>query len=341
MGVKHTLKDANRLLREGRVERAIAAYAAVLEEQPDDWQTANRLGDLYMQTGKTQEAVAQFTLVAQQLFDRGQMPKATALYKKVLKIVPDDDHARMQLGEIAAHQAKAAAERRRQAGGGQGALKLEGRIETLTRRADDKTALADGSPDAVAADTPADAAEPVASHPDPPANEASGDTPRRVEEAPQPTELDRVLQLNMMLIENEITAGRLRRARPLVGTMLADGPDGADRVLDLAKRMTAEQAEATVMCAEAIVDVGQRQDNWGVMAGAVRLLADWVPAQPEGRQWSPEQLQRLAQADAAARLETMRRERTAILQAFPDLAAKAGAQDSSRTDSSVIEPRVA
>ena len=194
---------------------------------------------------------------------------------------------------------------------------------------------ADGSPAA----TPADAAEGVASRPDPPADDrTSGETPRRLEEEPQPTDLNRQWQLKLMLIENEIRAGRLRRARQLVGTVLTDDPDGADRVVDLAKRMTGEQAEATVMCAEAILEAGQRRDNWEVTAEAVRGLAVWVPAQPEGRQWPPEQLQRLARADAAARLETLRRERTAILQAFPDLTAEGGGQDSGRTDSSVSAP---
>jgi hypothetical protein len=46
--VEPTLHDAHRLLREGRVDSAIDAYAAVLKGRPDDWITANRLGDLYV-----------------------------------------------------------------------------------------------------------------------------------------------------------------------------------------------------------------------------------------------------------------------------------------------------
>jgi len=46
------------MLRKGQIDRAIAAYAEVLEERPGDWPAANRLGDLYIQAGKTDEAGA-------------------------------------------------------------------------------------------------------------------------------------------------------------------------------------------------------------------------------------------------------------------------------------------
>ena len=83
------------MLRKGQIDRAIAAYAEVLEERPGDWPAANRLGDLYIQAGKTDEAVEQFLHVAQQLFDGDLLPKAAALFKKVLKIVPEHAHAMM------------------------------------------------------------------------------------------------------------------------------------------------------------------------------------------------------------------------------------------------------
>ena len=290
---ERTLNDAHRLLREGRVDGAIAAYTGVLEARPDDWPAANRLGDLYMQTGKIHEAVEQFTRVAQYLHDHHLLPKAAALYKKVLKVVPEDEHSRMQLAEIAEHQGflvdakvhlTAVAEQRRRAGNDQGAMEVERRIESLSdTRPDNGTATtapvpaasrpdreddqrgtdkwlrykpdqADGSQDASPATAPVEAAEPVVSRPDPRADDR---TPAKalwpVEEDSQPTALDRQLQLKLTLIEGEIGAGRLRRARQLIGTVLADVPDGADRIVDLAKRMTGEHAEATVMCAEAIL----------------------------------------------------------------------------------------
>ena len=355
MTVERTLSVAHRLLRKGKINGAIAAYAEVLEERPDDWPAANRLGDLYMQTGQAREAVEQFTSVAQLLLDRELLPKASALYKKVLKIAPENEHARMQLVEIAERQGflvdakahlTAVADQRRRAGDDQGAMEVERRVESLCEtRPDDSAAAeapgasasrpdgdddqreintqhlyerdpANGSPDAA----PARVAAPVAFRPDPPVDDRTpAEAPRRVQGDPQATAPDRPLQLKLMLIESEIRATRLRQARKLVGTILADVPDGADWVVDLAKRMTGEQAEATVMCAEAILEAGHRLDNWEVTAEAVRELAVWVQAQPEGRQWPAALRQRLARAEAASRLETMRRESSAILEAHPDL----------------------
>ena len=373
MALERTLNDAHRLLREGRVDGAIAAYTGVLEERPDDWPAANRLGDLYMQTGRVREAVEQFTHVAQHLLDRHLLPKAAALYKKVLKIVPEDEHTRMQLAEIAERQGflvdarahlTSVAEQRRRAGDDQGAMELERRLQRLSdappggraaiaapapaaarplrdadHRVDPRPTITQLPADGTADGPRVGAPEPVASEPDPPATDRTpAEAPWRVAEDAQPTELDRQLQLKLMLVENEIRAGRLRRARQLVETVLVDAPDGADRILDLAKRMTGEQAEATLICAEAILEAGRRGSNWENSAEAVRELAVWVPERPEGCQWSPEQRDRLARTDAAARLETMRREREAILQAFPGLA-PVGGHENGWTDSTVAVSR--
>lgn len=102
--VEQTLDDAHRLLRQGKVDDAIEVYAEVLEERSDDWPAANRLGDLYVQAERLDEAVEQFTRVAQYLWERGRFPKAAALYKKVLKLRPEDESARDQLSDIALRQ---------------------------------------------------------------------------------------------------------------------------------------------------------------------------------------------------------------------------------------------
>ncbi len=98
------LRNAEKLLRQGKLEPAIAEYLRVVEDQPRDWNTANILGDLYMRAGHSDKAVEQFARIADGLKSDGFLPKAAALYKKVLKIRPDDEHALLQAGEIAAVQ---------------------------------------------------------------------------------------------------------------------------------------------------------------------------------------------------------------------------------------------
>ena len=81
-----TLRNAEKLLRQGKLLPAIEEYGRVVEDQPRDWNTANMLGDLYVRAGQVDKAVEQFTRIADSLSDEGFLPKAGALYKKVLKL---------------------------------------------------------------------------------------------------------------------------------------------------------------------------------------------------------------------------------------------------------------
>jgi tetratricopeptide (TPR) repeat protein len=104
MDREETLRRAEKLLRQGRLDAAIAEYARVVEDQPADWTTANLLGDLYVRAGQTEAAVAQYSRIADQLAREGFVSKATALYKKIVKIHPDDQHALLRAAELAAQQ---------------------------------------------------------------------------------------------------------------------------------------------------------------------------------------------------------------------------------------------
>jgi len=99
-----TLRRAEKLLRQGRLDAAIAEYARVVEEQPKDWATANLLGDLYVRAGQIEQAVAQYTRIAEHLAREGFVAKASALYKKIVKIHPEDDGALLRMAELSAQQ---------------------------------------------------------------------------------------------------------------------------------------------------------------------------------------------------------------------------------------------
>ena len=43
-----TLRQAERLKGQGRLDLAIAEYVRLVEEQPRDWNAVNALGDLYL-----------------------------------------------------------------------------------------------------------------------------------------------------------------------------------------------------------------------------------------------------------------------------------------------------
>lgn len=134
------LRSAEKALRHGRVNEAITAYLRVVEADPTDWSTANLLGDLYVRARQVTKGIAQFTRIADHLAAEGFHAKASALYKKIIKIQPDDEYALLQSGEMAVRLGLLAdarqtfrevATRRDRRGDKTGAAVIHARIATL------------------------------------------------------------------------------------------------------------------------------------------------------------------------------------------------------------------
>jgi tetratricopeptide (TPR) repeat protein len=98
---EETLKAAEKLLKQGKMAAAIEEYVRLVEDKPDDWNTANTLGDLYVKAGQADRAAEQFNRAADHLYGEGFYPRAAAVYKKALKVKSGDDHALWQLADIA------------------------------------------------------------------------------------------------------------------------------------------------------------------------------------------------------------------------------------------------
>ncbi|MGQ0734604.1 MAG: tetratricopeptide repeat protein [Acidobacteriota bacterium] len=146
------LKAAEKALRQGRIEAAITEYVRIVDAHPRDWNSANALGDLYVRLRQVDKGVEQYARIADHLAAEGFYPKAAALYKKILKIQPDEEHALLQSADIAARQglladAKTAfrslAERRKARGDRRGAAEIVVRLGTID--ADDLEARLDGA----------------------------------------------------------------------------------------------------------------------------------------------------------------------------------------------------
>ena len=134
------LKAAEKALKLGKVDAAIVEYVKVVEAQPRDWNSANALGDLYVRSKQVEKGVQQYTRIADHLAHEGFYPKAAALYKKILKIKPDDEYSMLQSGDLAAKQGTLAdakqfflqvAERRKARGDRKGAGEIAVRLGTL------------------------------------------------------------------------------------------------------------------------------------------------------------------------------------------------------------------
>jgi tetratricopeptide (TPR) repeat protein len=98
------LRNAQQLLQRGKLEQAIAEYRRLLDDQPRDWSTANVLGDLYLRTRQIDKAVALFVRIADHLGREGFWSKAGALYKKILKVCPNDEVVLLRAADMAAAQ---------------------------------------------------------------------------------------------------------------------------------------------------------------------------------------------------------------------------------------------
>ena len=137
---KAALKNAEKAIKQGRVDLAIAEYVKVVEAQPRDWNSANALGDLYVRAKQIEKGVQQYIRIADHLAEEGFYPKAAALYKKILKIKPDDEYSMLQSGDMAAKLGTLAdakqfytqvAERRQKRGDKKGATEIAIRLGTL------------------------------------------------------------------------------------------------------------------------------------------------------------------------------------------------------------------
>src|SRR5262245_32700266 len=135
-----TLRNAEKLIRQGKIDAAIAEYLRIVEDQPQDWAAKNTLGDLYGRAGQVEKAVQQFVEIANNLGDEGQMAKAGALYKKILKLKPDHEHSLTQVADMLAMQRRYADARahltqlmelRANRGDTRGALQAKVRIGSL------------------------------------------------------------------------------------------------------------------------------------------------------------------------------------------------------------------
>ncbi len=93
------MKEAQKYLSKGQIDRAIAEWEKLSKESPDG-NTHNIIGDLYLKKGDKEKAIEFFHKAAKFFRYEGFSLKALALYKKVLNINPADADALYALAEL-------------------------------------------------------------------------------------------------------------------------------------------------------------------------------------------------------------------------------------------------
>ena len=310
-----TLKKAERLVRQGKLDAAIAEYLQVVEDQPADWTTANTLGDLYVRAGKADLAAGQYARIAEHFMAEGFYSKASALYKKLLKLTPGNEVAELNLAEISQKQglladAKArltAIEARRRgrhdrAGAAEIVLKL-GSLDPADFDARTAAArmLAEMGRDDEAA------AQYRAIHDDLVEKDRAGDAAEALRQAVELNPQDRAGRamlakrsledgdvesarrlldnetaaedpaLRMALFEIEIKANRFDTARALLPGLVSEGPEARERIVNHAWVLAGAHPEAAFVLVEAAADAALTRREFSEASGLLKEFVTRVP----------------------------------------------------------------
>jgi tetratricopeptide (TPR) repeat protein len=316
-GREEALKKAEKLLRQGKLDLAIAEYARVVEEQPRDWNTRNTLGDLFVRAGQPDKAAAQYRQIADHLMHEGFFPRAAAIYKKILKIKPDDEAIQLNLGEISATQGlladakayfTAIAARRRARGDKAGADEMVVRLGALDPSDIDARVMGarvlEEAGDSVAAATRyrelhADLTQKGK------LAEARGALREAVrlnaEDLDGRTELARAAiaegdleaakphlsreiagtdpALLMALLEIQLRAGEMDSAKALLSEMLASDDTLGPKIMELAWTLGGAHPDAAFLCIDTSVDAALADKNYMDAAALLQEFATRVPGQ--------------------------------------------------------------
>ena len=312
-----SVKKAEKLLRQGKLDLAIAEYVRMVDEQPRDWNMRNTLGDLYVRAGALDQAVAQYLQIADHLFHEGFFPKAAALYKKILKIKPDEESVQLHLAEISAKQGLLAdakgyflaiAAKRRARGDRAGADEITVRLGSLDPTDFDARALAartlEQSGDAGGAAAlyramhadliekkrPDEAASALreAVRLNPNDLEGRAELVRAAVAANDRDGIARYLDRSIAgddpallfpLLESELRAGRLDAAREILLRLLQLDRTHSSRIIELAWTLGPVAPEAAYLCVDTAVEAELAAGNFMDAAAMLQEFVTRVPGQ--------------------------------------------------------------
>src|SRR5256886_16375927 len=98
------IASAEKLVQKGKIEPAIKEYERLLDDNPNDVNTLNRIGDLWVRINRNAEAVRKFGKIADHYAKDGFFLKAIAIYKKINKLDPSKLDVYAKLPDLYAKQ---------------------------------------------------------------------------------------------------------------------------------------------------------------------------------------------------------------------------------------------
>lgn len=94
------LRKAEHHALKGEISAAIAVYRKIVETDPYDFSSINKLGDLYVGAGRIKDAINEFSRIADLHLANGSATRAAYLLKKTLELDPSNAPVRMKLGDV-------------------------------------------------------------------------------------------------------------------------------------------------------------------------------------------------------------------------------------------------
>ncbi|MGH7361620.1 MAG: tetratricopeptide repeat protein, partial [Candidatus Methylomirabilales bacterium] len=101
---RKALQAALTFTQQGRLDKAIAEYQNILKADPNDLSVLNALGDLHARTGNRAEAIGHYMRLGDSYRTDGFAAKATAVYRKVIKLDPGNLQAQTLCADLYAEQ---------------------------------------------------------------------------------------------------------------------------------------------------------------------------------------------------------------------------------------------
>lgn len=98
------LKSAEKYVQQGKIAAAIDEYRKIVEADPNDLTMINTLGDLCVRAGRTEEAIMNFSRIAENYRENGFTLKAIAMYKKISKLEPSNFETSLKLADLYSKQ---------------------------------------------------------------------------------------------------------------------------------------------------------------------------------------------------------------------------------------------
>jgi tetratricopeptide (TPR) repeat protein len=93
-------QDADKLEKAGKLDQAIALYRQIVEDNPRDWNTINKIGDLFAKLNRNREAAEEYAKVADFYAKDGFLLKSIAIWKKINKLDPSALDPNMNLADL-------------------------------------------------------------------------------------------------------------------------------------------------------------------------------------------------------------------------------------------------